>query len=159
MKNLINPYRSDPNQTARSFQNFLAGAPHGLDWKAAFTGPKLANSCVLLCLLLQPHLDEMFYGLRQQNSETESAFTQWIPPAPRSGHRFNLEHLTAEVHTQNDPPFSANHFNIKISYPPQASYTRLSLPGLGLKSTIVPLEHLWNFSARERRPPASNENV
>lgn len=41
MKNLINPYRIDPNQTARSFQNFLAGAPHGLEWKAAFTGPKL----------------------------------------------------------------------------------------------------------------------
>lgn len=98
---------------------------------------RLANSCVL-----QPHLDEMFYGLRQQNSETEAAFTQQIPPAPLSGHRFNLEHLTAEAHTQNDPPFSANHFNIKISYPPQASYTRLSLPGLGLKSTIVPLEHL-----------------
>lgn len=103
---------------------------------------RFANSCVPLRLLLQPHLDEMFYGLRQQNSETESAFTQQIPPAPLSGRRFNLEHLTAEARTQNDPPFSANHFNIKISYPPQAFYTRLSLPGLGLKSTIVPLEHL-----------------
>lgn len=47
----------------------------------------------------------MFYGLRQQNSETESAFTHHVPPAPLSGYRFNLERLTAETHTQNDPPF------------------------------------------------------
>lgn len=49
MKNLINPSRSDPNQTASSFQNFLAGAPHGLDWKAAFTGPKLGALRQQLC--------------------------------------------------------------------------------------------------------------
>lgn len=47
----------------------------------------------------------MFYGLRQQNSKTESAFTHQIPPALLSGYRFNLERLTAETHTQNDPPF------------------------------------------------------
>lgn len=144
MKNLTLTGETRTKPHAR-FKTSLPGLCVALSEKLLLQDPNsqhFANSCVPLRLLLQPHLDEMFYGLRQQNSETEGAFTQQIPPAPLSGHQFNLEHLTAEAHTQNDPPFSANHFNIKISYPPQASYTRLSLPGLGLKSTIVPLEHL-----------------
>lgn len=103
---------------------------------------RLTDSRIPLRLCLRPRFDEMFYGPGQQNGEPESALTHRIPPALRSGYPFNLEPLTAETHTRNDPPFSTNHFNMKISYPPQASYTRLSLPGLGLKSTIVLLKHL-----------------